>query len=94
MTRSSSGENGFGTKSYAPDFMASTAVPIVAKPVMTTMMISGSSSWTRATTSSPLIPGIFRSTTTSDGFRLATPSRPRDPSSNSSTRKPILCRIC
>ena len=58
---SSSGLKGFGRKSYAPNFIASTADSTVAYPVITITIVSGVSLLILFKTSIPLIPGIFKS---------------------------------
>ena len=63
------------TKSYAPSFIASTAVSTVPKAVITMTSMSGPSVRTALSTSSPVIPGILRSVRMRSGEKL--PSLPR-----------------
>ena len=59
--RSESGEKGFGKKSYAPAFIASTAVSTVPYAVISTTGITALVRFAACRNSRPLIPGNLRS---------------------------------
>ena len=91
--RSCSRWNGFPMKSYAPSFIASTAVSTFPNAVMTSTGTSRDAFRIRRSTSIPEIPGILRSVITRSNFPWEKMANPSVPSEAASTLYPAFRRL-
>ena len=92
MTVSSSVLTGLVRNWYAPSWIACTAVRTSAWPVSTMTGSSGQMTFSRCSTSSPLMPGSPRSSTTISGGSLATSCSAVGPSCTTVTPRPGVSR--